>query len=234
MQGYIDLLISKLKDVAVSGQPTNMVQMVRLEIIRRRTQCANVYRYNFTTFDIIGDLSFGTPFNCLVSNEYHYWVLNTIKVIQSAPYIQFLAQYPLLGKLVKLFHAKIYQSRSETIMFKYTRTAVDRRLNDKSQDGRYDFIDALTKDNIVHGEEIYGNAVTLVLAGSETTATLLSGATYYVKPSSKPVPIQPDRCWLFLKSCLALGQNTAFSNTDLGTNSESAPRQSFYSSKGRF
>ena len=65
-------------------------------------------------------------------------------------------------------------------MFNYTRTAVDRRLNDKSQDGRYDFIDALTKDNIVHGEEIYGNAVTLVLAGSETTATLLSGATYYV------------------------------------------------------
>ena len=147
-------------------------------------------RYNFTTFDIIGDLSFGTPFNCLVSNEYHYWVLNTIKVIRSVPYVQFLNTYPLLGKLVKLFMPKSIKTVRDN-MFNYTRTAVDRRLNDKSQDGRYDFIDALTKDNIVHGEEIYGNAVTLVLAGSETTATLLSGATYYV---SLPQSLyQPNR-----------------------------------------
>lgn len=30
--------------------------------------------YNFTTFDIIGDLDFGEPFECLRESQYHPWV----------------------------------------------------------------------------------------------------------------------------------------------------------------
>jgi hypothetical protein len=30
--------------------------------------------YNFTTFDIIGDLAFGEPFDCLKDSQYHPWV----------------------------------------------------------------------------------------------------------------------------------------------------------------
>lgn len=48
VQEYVDKLISQINIHATGEKGTNMVQW-----------------YNFTTFDIIGDLAFGDPFGCL-------------------------------------------------------------------------------------------------------------------------------------------------------------------------
>jgi cytochrome P450 len=55
---YVDLLIERLREKSKNGtEPLNMVSW-----------------YNWTTFDIIGDLVFGESFGCLDSSSYHYWV----------------------------------------------------------------------------------------------------------------------------------------------------------------
>jgi cytochrome P450 len=48
LQGYVDKFIEKLRILAQEKKPANMVSW-----------------FNFCTFDIIGDLSFGEPFGCL-------------------------------------------------------------------------------------------------------------------------------------------------------------------------
>jgi hypothetical protein len=54
MKAYVDLLIRKLKGVAAARTPTDMVKWI-----------------NFTTFDLIGDLSIGKSFGCLNDSQYH-------------------------------------------------------------------------------------------------------------------------------------------------------------------
>ena len=48
LKGYVDLFVKRLREMAAKGEAANMVSW-----------------YNFCTFDIIGDLSFGEPFGCL-------------------------------------------------------------------------------------------------------------------------------------------------------------------------
>ncbi|KAL8905670.1 MAG: hypothetical protein Q9207_002484 [Kuettlingeria erythrocarpa] len=56
---YFDLLVSKLK------QKINGPEQGRVDLMAY---------YNFTTFDIIGDLTLGEPFGALESGEYHPWI----------------------------------------------------------------------------------------------------------------------------------------------------------------
>jgi cytochrome P450 len=48
LRGYVDLFVERLREMAQKGEAANMVSW-----------------FNFCTFDIIGDLSFGEPFGCL-------------------------------------------------------------------------------------------------------------------------------------------------------------------------
>lgn len=55
---YVNLLIERLREACKNGtEPLNMVSW-----------------YNFTTFDIIGNLVFGESFGCLDNSSYHPWV----------------------------------------------------------------------------------------------------------------------------------------------------------------
>ncbi|KAL8914332.1 MAG: hypothetical protein Q9171_001052 [Xanthocarpia ochracea] len=101
---YFDLLVSKLKQ-KIDGPEQGRVDLMAY--------------YNFTTFDIIGDLTLGEPFGALETGEYHSFIKN-IMVLQH---------------------------------------------NDER---------GMTRD------EIIGTSRVMLIAGSETTATLLGGATYHL------------------------------------------------------
>lgn len=72
IRGYVDLLMSRLtencqeteSDDTITAQPLNLTSW-----------------YNWTTFDIIGDLTMGSPFHCLERVDYHPWV----KAVADAP-----------------------------------------------------------------------------------------------------------------------------------------------------
>ena len=61
---YVGKLIERLKGVAESQLPADMVKW-----------------YNLCTFDIIGDLAFGEPFGRLDNSEYHHWVATIFQSI---------------------------------------------------------------------------------------------------------------------------------------------------------
>lgn len=164
MKVYIDLLIEKLRDVAASGQKTDMVKW-----------------YNLTTFDLISDLTFGTSFEGLKNNHLHGWITAIFSSIKLGVILRFARQYPVLAKgFMFLTPKKLKKGRAEHRAM--LRDTVMRRINDPDLNGRGDFMDAMQKHkggpDGLSVEELVTNANVLLIAGSETTATLLSGVTY--------------------------------------------------------
>ncbi|KAI1763200.1 cytochrome P450 ClCP1 [Hypoxylon sp. FL1150] len=157
---YVDLLIRRLQEQCNAGYTAlNMREWL-----------------NWTTFDVIGDLGFGSSFGCLEKSDYHPWIkLLTHSVKQSATLIA-IAQAgfrPLVR--VALRYGKIAIKDNQTLV----RQKVSQRIELDVE--RPDFVEGLIKkkkEGELSFEQIVANSTTLILAGSETTATVLSGAVY--------------------------------------------------------
>lgn len=81
---YVDLLIQKLQGhCKVSTDPVVLSDW-----------------YNFTTFDIIGDLAFGEPFGCLKNSTYHEWIKTIFQSGRLATILQMLTFVPHLKKFL--------------------------------------------------------------------------------------------------------------------------------------
>ncbi|KAE8379705.1 cytochrome P450 [Aspergillus bertholletiae] len=162
IQGYINLLLQRLH-----------------EICREETIVISDW-YNYVTFDIIGDLVFGEPFGCLKGSSYDKWIQTILTAGRAGIVIQALSFVPLLKQaLTTVLHRPIYNARES--LKSYTRQKMSRRM--AMAGDRPDLIEALVKnkDKLSLGiHELTANAEILVFAGSETTATLLSGATYLI------------------------------------------------------
>ncbi|KAJ5991615.1 isotrichodermin C-15 hydroxylase [Penicillium canescens] len=163
IQGYVNLLIHRLRQRSQKGaEPIDIVSW-----------------YNFATFDIIGDLSFGEPFGCLQNSNYHPWVSMVFENVKAGTICRVISRLPggnfLLGLLAprSLIDAKDNHE-------KLTVEKVDARI-EKSND-RPDFFANILKHQNTEKEfprgKLYSNASFIIVAGSETVATILSGATY--------------------------------------------------------
>ncbi|CZR68230.1 related to cytochrome P450 CYP3/CYP5/CYP6/CYP9 subfamilies [Phialocephala subalpina] len=162
MKKYFDLLIQRLHENC--EQPVDMVKW-----------------YNLTTFDVISDLTFGESFNCLEDSELNFWV---------STFFRFLVAANLLGLAMKFYPLdKIMLSLAPTSLKQLqiqhrdiTAAKLKKRL--ELPDPRTDFLSQAQKFyNTPEGmsfDELTTTAVVLIIAGSETTATLLSGVTYYL------------------------------------------------------
>lgn len=164
---YVDKLIERLKGIAESNDPT-----------------ANLARwYNLATFDLIGDLAFGEPFGGLESSAYHHWITAIFDFIRVIAFIRAKDHYPLL---VSIFLASLPGSfmEAQKKQKEHARITVQKRLDNTALHGRGDFMDSMLrnrgKENGLSNDELVENANILIIAGSETTATLLSGATYWL------------------------------------------------------
>lgn len=50
--------------------------------------------YNFTTFDLIGDLAFGEPFGCLRDGILHPWIQMVFAFVKSHTYLRDARRFP--------------------------------------------------------------------------------------------------------------------------------------------
>lgn len=164
MKRYIDLLISKLREKSDADEVLDIVKW-----------------YNFTTFDLIGDLAFGQPFDCLESGGYHPWVAMIFQNIKLSVYTIAMMRHPVLKPLVQLIvPSRLVRSQREHYML--TERTVKRRL-ESGNVTREDFMSYILRHNDEKGmspSEIVENANVMIIAGSETTATQLSGTTFYL------------------------------------------------------
>ncbi|KAJ6088480.1 hypothetical protein N7486_009741 [Penicillium sp. IBT 16267x] len=165
IRGYVDLLIQRLHEVTKGGTaPVDIVSW-----------------YNFTTFDIIGDLAFGEPFSCLRDSSYHPWVSMIFAGVKAGALIGLIRRVPYLGPLQKLLTPKKLMA-AKLDHQRLTKEKVRVRLEKSNE--RPDFFANILKQKdpskAFSEGELYSNADILIIAGSETTATLLSGATYFL------------------------------------------------------
>ncbi|OJD38810.1 cytochrome p450 [Diplodia corticola] len=165
---YTDLLITKLSERCRQGDST--VDLVNW--------------YNFTTFDIIGHLAFAESFNCLESTEYHAWISLTLALLKNIARSRSVLRLdeklaPLFMRLSALLNPSLPKCHRE--LYRLTQELVARRQarNPEYTDFMTHLIAAQEKGQLIQ-EDLHSNAPVIVVAGSETTATLLSGATYYL------------------------------------------------------
>lgn len=143
--------------------------------------------FNWFSFDLIGDLAFGESFGCLEKGQTHDWIAGILGNIHSVALIESLMKIGL-GILIPLVvPRRLLELRQKN--FEYSADKVNRRLQYGTDRG--DFFDKILKHGIVDDEKGYehmesgltrkemeSNASAIVLGGSETTSTLLSGTIY--------------------------------------------------------
>ncbi|KAK6383769.1 hypothetical protein LTS17_003061 [Exophiala oligosperma] len=167
MQSYVSLLIRRLQAHATSSNP--VVDMNKW--------------YNFTTFDLIGDLAFGEPFGCLESEGYHPWVAMIFGGFKLSAFNQARKRFPWLMPATKyLLPSKLTQAQIEHFSLSFSK-ARQRAMGGFKY--REDFMSYILRHNGEDGrgmtpDEIGENSNILIVAGSETTASLLTGTTYYL------------------------------------------------------
>lgn len=87
---YVNLLFDRLEDSAEHGT-------VSIDLVSW---------FNYTTFDIIGDLSFGESFGCLENSSYHPWVKLIFDSLKNAAWAVNLNRYALLVRGLKMLIPK--------------------------------------------------------------------------------------------------------------------------------
>ena len=121
---YFELLVSQLKD-RIGDKPFTVFDMTKW--------------YNYTTFDIIGDLTYGASFGALESGEYHPWIASIFKAIKFGRYMRFASRYPGSKQLLKfLINFVPSFAKGRQTHMNYTSERTERRL--QAETDRTDFM----------------------------------------------------------------------------------------------
>jgi cytochrome P450 len=173
---YADLLMYKISEVGEDGvKPIEMSQLL-----------------NFATFDVMAELCFGANLNLLAKNEYSPWVKSVFDMLKMLPIVSMINYYPILNALFTRFEPKFVTEQRITHC-KHAAERVDRRLESGSdKPDVWNFVLEAKEGKGLTVKEMHSNAELFMLAGSETTATLMSGFLYYLLRS-------PDKLEILLK-----------------------------------
>ncbi|KAI0123602.1 cytochrome P450 [Xylariales sp. AK1849] len=168
---YVDGLVAGLAKASHSG-PVDVVNWM-----------------SWTTTDVIGDLAFGDSFGCIESASGHHWISLSGKILRPAIVTGIFKRWGLSLFALAMLPRGMVQGLKDN--YNYVNEKVRKRVALGKDRG--DFYDRVLKhDLIVDGskaagreegftfEELESTAADLVLAGSETTATLLSGIIFHL------------------------------------------------------
>jgi cytochrome P450 len=177
-------LAQGFSDSSMRAHEPLIVKYVNLLVERLTRECAAGARvqnmaawYNWTTFDLASDLVFGESFHCLETINYHPWVSFILKAVKTHA-LTIAISYCGGGAVVQMLHA-LGGFLAISKIQEYTNSMLRSRLGHGK--GRDDLFEGLARKQDEWNfsfEKMSRNATILLLAGSETTATTLSGATY--------------------------------------------------------
>lgn len=148
--------------------------------------------FNYITFDIFGELGFGESFECLEHSRYHPWISLLFNSVKAASFVAAARFYPLLEsllmKLIPPALRKMQKNHFQQIVDK-----VQRRLGWELQqpDIMSHLIGEDGKLELPLGE-LNATFMILTTAGSETTATVLTGTLNYLVNNPEKLAILVD------------------------------------------
>lgn len=149
--------------------------------------------FSWTTTDVITDLAFGDTIGCLSSEKEHHFLALTFKILRPALLMGVLERWNLKPLAAVLLPRDVLPGLIENM--RHVSDKVEQRLAYGKDRG--DFFDRLLKHDLVVNDEkgfkdtqdgqegftvreLESNAHDIVFAGSETTATLLSGVIFHL------------------------------------------------------
>ncbi|KAF2432400.1 cytochrome P450 [Tothia fuscella] len=175
---HVDKLISVLRK-SIETDPDEKFDMVKM--------------YNYTTFDLMGDLTFGEGLHLLDGNkEMREWMAGILNSMIFGAILQSIRYFPMVEKLLmncipQSLHDKRLRHQ------RHSNERVDKRL--KKESTKPDIWNLILKQDEASGlslAEMYSNADLFMLAGTETTATLLSGVTFYLLKNPDKLKLLTD------------------------------------------
>ncbi|PVI05829.1 cytochrome P450 [Periconia macrospinosa] len=167
--GYLNSLLRIIKNEATSNHDTGM-DMVKL--------------LNCMTFDVMADLAFGEPLGLLEQSEYTPWVQAIFGNVIKLSISRLAREYKLFDLLLKVFTPKSVAESAHT-HYNHSFDRVVKRLGRGIDIGKPD-IWKLAMENNEKNENVSdlskrqmtADAGGFMMAGTETTATLLSGLLF--------------------------------------------------------
>ena len=165
LESYVNLLISRLHEQLTSANG-------EVDISKW---------FRWTAFDIAGDLSFGESFHCLRNQELHSWAEMIAGFLKADGCLAACNRFRAFQRILPYMLSR----KTKEMMrdhFAATVEKVSRRM--KLGARRPDFISPILKFNEegkgLTQAEINSNASLFIVAGSDSTATLLTGTIYYL------------------------------------------------------
>lgn len=176
-QTYVGLLIKNLKD---------QVDPMSLEFEKDSEELGvvNIVKHlNWTTFDITGEITFSESFGCLEGRITNPWIALIFSHLKaSALLIGLRFYYPLDEYLLWLIPKSLQKEKERYISL--SKGKVHRRIDHPPKGKVADFMTpALQRMGHEDGmsiREIEGTFTTLIIGGSETTATSIAGMINYL------------------------------------------------------
>lgn len=165
--GYVDMLVNKLRRRSELGETVDVVRW-----------------YNWTTFDVVGDLVFAEPFGCLEREAGHPFVDMLLDATTQGAFFAAIKyagfeMIPGFKWTVNRIIRSVPGFDSFREMMVLMKAKLEHRLAMK--DERSDLFEGLVrkrKEWNLDINRLQSNATLIAAAGSETTASLLSGVTY--------------------------------------------------------
>ncbi|KAH7081742.1 cytochrome P450 monooxygenase-like protein [Paraphoma chrysanthemicola] len=159
---HVDKLIYNVREI-ISNRSTARIDMVQM--------------YNFMTFDIMSNLAFGQTTGMIDSGEPSPWLKIVYGYVKATNLLVAIRFYHIFRPLSGLFI-----SRQDVVAQRRHFENTTNLLNDRLAQGReepdiWNLVEARNAMFLTNGE-IHANAAVFMSAGTETTATQLSGITY--------------------------------------------------------
>ncbi|KAK7992983.1 hypothetical protein PG988_001777 [Apiospora saccharicola] len=142
--------------------------------------------YTYLAFDIMGDLCFAEPFGCLDQATNTEWSTSVINVFVAATWTQGIRRLSGTGTWLEALMTRVFvpakAAEWRNTHLNNSRERTLRRLANSEQDHAdfiYHILNSEGKSALSH-QEIILNVALFISAGTDTTATALTGWTYFI------------------------------------------------------
>lgn len=179
---HVDSLVSRLAELADSNTNTNS----DIGSGSGGGEFDIVQWLNFATFDIISDLTYSKSFGNLEGYAYHPWVRNFFLSIRGEALNRFVRFFPLLHPFIAVIGHRYLKgsrsSREDSTAQAQARMALGEKPEGSQRKDMTEYLMRKNRDGetgLSEAETIV-NLLVLIGAGSETTATAMSGFFFYL------------------------------------------------------
>ena len=181
---YADLLVEQLGILGKDGkEPLDLTAWFNVSPTFPLEPSAKYFQY--ATFDIIGHLTFDESFGCLEQGQYHPWMGGILNTVVLVAYMRGINRIPVMEHLLtKLMPRSVKRKHAEHRRFVEQKVLRRKERSVKYIDFMTHMIEAESK-GLVSEEDVLSHAETMFIAGSETTASLLTGVIYFLLTNTR-------------------------------------------------